>query len=323
MRVIFMGTPDIAADILTCLAESRHEVVLAVTQPDRPVGRKQELKASAVKETAVRFGIPVCQPERIRDAEAVAEVRRAAEETAADIIVVAAFGQLLPKEILELTRFGCVNVHASILPAYRGAAPIQWAVIDGLEKTGITIMQMDEGLDTGDIIDILEVPVAADETGGSLFEKMSRAAGPFLLKVMDRIEEGTAKRHPQEGPSNYAAMLSRETGRIDWSRSVREIDCLVRGVTPWPGAFTMFAGKKLKVLEVRPADNPAGTPGEMPAGASDTAVPGTVRIVKGRFFVSCGNGEVELLRVQAEGKKAMDAADFLRGAKLENGAELG
>ena len=312
MRIIYMGTPDIAAEILTCLAESRHEVVLAVTQPDKPVGRKQELKASAVKETALRFGIPVYQPARIRDPEAVSELARVVRETSADIMVVAAFGQILPKEVLEMTRFGCVNVHASLLPAYRGAAPIQYAVIDGLEKTGITIMQMDEGLDTGDIIDVLEIGIDPDETGGSLFDKMSAAAGPFLLEVLGRIGEGTAVRTPQRGESSYAAMLTRETGRVDWTGTVHRADCLIRGVTPWPGAYTLLSGKKLKILGARPAPEAAGE-----------AEPGTAYTERGRLFVRCADGWIEITRLQLEGKKAMDTEAFLRGAKLAEDLVLG
>ena len=307
MKIIFMGTPDIAARILAALDDSRHEVVLAVSQPDRPAGRKHVLTPPPVKTEAQKRGIPVFQPEHVTDPGAAEELGRHAP----DVIVAAAYGQVLPGVILGLARYGCVNVHASLLPKYRGAAPVQRAIIDGCTQTGVTIMQMDEGLDTGDIILSEKIPIADDDTAATLFVKMAEVSGPVLLRALDMIEDGTAERIPQTGESNYAAMLTRDTGRIDWTLSARMADCLIRGVTPEPGAWTTLGGRKLKILKAVRADVPAGSPGEVMEAPS------------GVLRVSCADGCLDILTLQPEGKKAMAAADYLRGSKAAPGTVLG
>ena len=236
MRVVFMGTPDFAVGTLKALIDAGHEVIGVVTQPDKPKGRGKTLMPTPVKEVALRHQIPVYQPKKVRE-EKFAETLR---KLAPDVIVVAAFGQIITKEILEIPRFGCINVHASLLPAYRGAAPIQWAVINGEKESGVTIMQMDEGLDTGDMIDKVVVPLAEDETGGSLFDKLSQAGARLCVKVLKDLEEGKAVREkqPEESPTEYARMIKKEDGRIDWTRPAAEIERLIRGMNPWPSAYT-------------------------------------------------------------------------------------
>ena len=245
MRVVFMGTPDFAVGTLNALLQSRHQVVAVVTQPDKPKGRGKAMQFTPVKEVAVRAEIPVLQPKRVREPEVVEEIR----QFHPDVIVVVAFGQLIPKAILDMPQYGCVNVHASLLPKYRGAAPIQWAVIDGEEKSGVTTMQMDEGLDTGDMLLTEEVVLDPQETGGSLFDKLSEVGAGLLLKTLDELEAGNV--HPQKQPSEsttaYAAMLTKKMGEIDWTQSAVQIERLVRGLNPWPSAYTHLGQKTLKI----------------------------------------------------------------------------
>ena len=230
MRVVFMGTPDFAVGTLEALLQSRHQVVAVVTQPDKPKGRGKAMQFTAVKEVAVRAEIPVLQPKKVREPEVVEEIR----QFHPDVIVVVAFGQLIPKTILDMPQYGCVNVHASLLPKYRGAAPIQWAVIDGEEKSGVTTMQMDEGLDTGDMLLTEEVVLDPQETGGSLFDKLSEVGAGLLLKTLDELEAGNI--HPQKQPAEsttaYAAMFTKKMGEIDWTQSAVQIERLVRGLNP-------------------------------------------------------------------------------------------
>lgn len=241
MKLVYMGTPDFAVPPLTALVEAGHEVAAVVTQPDKPKGRGKAVLMTPVKEKALSYGIPVYQPARIKKDE---EFLKTLREINPDAIVVAAFGQILPKEILELPKYGCVNIHASLLPKYRGAAPIQWAVIDGEKESGITTMMMDVGLDTGDMLDRTVIPLAEDETGGSLFEKLSRAGGPLILKTLEALENGTAVRtkQPEEG-ATYAGMLDKSLGNIDWTQSAAKIERLIRGLNPWPSAYTGYKGK--------------------------------------------------------------------------------
>ena len=244
MRVVFMGTPDFAVGTLEALLQSRHQVVAVVTQPDKPKGRGKAMQFTAVKEVAVRAEIPVLQPKKVREPEVVEEIR----QFHPDVIVVVAFGQLIPKTILDMPQYGCVNVHASLLPKYRGAAPIQWAVIDGEEKSGVTTMQMDEGLDTGDML-TEEVVLDPQETGGSLFDKLSEVGAGLLLKTLDELEAGNI--HPQKQPAEsttaYAAMFTKKMGEIDWTQSAVQIERLVRGLNPWPSAYTHLGQKTLKI----------------------------------------------------------------------------
>ena len=324
MKIVFMGTPDFAVPALKALAESaKHEVSLVVTQPDRPRGRSGKPAPSDVKLCAEQYGIPVFQPEKVREEASVERLRR----ENADIFVVAAFGQLLPKTILEMPRFGCINIHGSLLPAYRGAAPVQWAVLDGQKEAGDTIMQMNEGLDTGDILMQESIPLSADETAGSLYDKLSSMGGPLLLKALDAIEEGTVTPVPQgDSGTHYAKMLRKEMGNIDWTKSAEEIGRLVRGLNPWPSAYTHWNGKMLKIWMAEPV-----TQEELSALGCDEkngmdlkeAQPGTVMIVtKDTLMVQTGDGLLALTELQLEGKKRMPVQTFLMGCRLQTGEKL-
>ena len=245
MRVIFMGTPDFATGTLEEIVLAGHEVVGVVTQPDKPKGRGKTLMPTPVKEVAMKYNLPVYQPKKVREPEFV-EVLRGLKP---DVMVVAAFGQIISKEILEMPKYGCINVHASLLPAYRGAAPIQWAVINGDKESGVTIMQMDEGIDTGDMIEKVVVPIAEDETGGSLFDKLSQAGAKLCVKVLQDLEDGKAVREkqPEESTTPYARMIDKKMGSIDWEKPAKEIEQLIRGLNPWPSAYTRLQGKTLKI----------------------------------------------------------------------------
>lgn len=306
MRAVFMGTPDIAAEVLKSLLLSRHEIVAVVTQPDRPKGRGRELTKSPVKLVAEEHGIPVLQPEKVKAPEAVAELKALAPE----VILVVAFGQILSKEILELPKYGCINVHASLLPEYRGAAPIQWAVIDGKEKTGITIMRMDEGIDTGDMICREEIAITAEETGGSLHDKLAAVGGPLLLRALEQIEDGTAVYTPQNQEAyTYAKMLRKDMGRIDFTKSAEELERLIRGLNPWPSAFTRWQGKTLKLWNASVSYErfeacPCGT---------------LVSVKNGMLWIMTGNGILQVRELQPEGKRRMTTEEFLRGYPLTPG----
>ena len=325
MKIVFMGTPDLAAEVLDTMMKNGCEVTLAVTQPDRPKGRGKSVIKTPVRECADRWGIPVFSPVRVKRPEAVERLR----EEAPDLIVVAAFGQILSKEILDLPRLGCVNVHASLLPAYRGAAPIQWAVINGEEKSGVTIMQMDEGLDTGDILLQEEIPLVADETGESLYNKMAKLGGELLVKALPMIEQGTLTPVRQDDAAScYAPMLRKEMGNIDWTMPAVKIERLVRGLNSWPGAYTFMNGKMLKIWGAEVcgaggcggAASAAGEPSDVPAAGAE---PGTVvGTDKKKIYVSCGEGVLALTEVQYEGKKRMNTQAFLLGAKVEPGQKL-
>ena len=310
MKVVFMGTPDFAVGTLEALIEAGHEVIGVVTQPDKPKGRGKTLMATPVKEVALKHQIPVYQPKKVREAGFTETLGRLAP----DVIVVAAFGQIITKEILDIPRFGCINVHASLLPAYRGAAPIQWAVINGEKESGVTIMQMDEGLDTGDMIDKVVVPLAEDETGGSLFDKLSQAGARLCVKVLKDLEEGNAVREkqPEESTTPYASMISKKMGEIDWNRSAKSIEQLIRGLDPWPSAYTKLQGKTLKLwkAEAQKENVPEGVPGEV------------IKVERDTFCIQTGDGILKIEEVQLEGKKRMDTAAFLRGFHLSQGERL-
>ena len=262
MRVVFMGTPDFAVGTLETLIAAGHEVAAVVTQPDKPKGRGKSLMPTPVKEVALAHQIPVFQPKKVRDPEFVETLRTIAP----DVIVVAAFGQIISKEILDMPRYGCINVHASLLPAYRGAAPIQWAVINGDKESGVTIMRMSEGLDTGDMIDKVVVPLEEKETGGSLFDKLSKAGAALCTEVLVKLENGTAvfEKQPEQSTTAYASMIDKKMGKINWERPAKEIEQLIRGLNPWPSAYTSVNGKNLKLWTasvVHEAGN--GVPGEI------------------------------------------------------------
>lgn len=306
MRIIFMGTPDFSVGTLEALVEAGHDVCLAVTQPDKPKGRGKEMQPTPVKAAAQRHGIPVYQPKRIRDPECVEELKK----YNADVMVVIAFGQILPKTILELTPYGCINVHASLLPKYRGAAPIQWAIIEGEKVTGVTTMQMDEGLDTGDMIMKTEVPVDEDETGETLHDKLAAAGAALCVRTLEAVENGTAVFEKQgESPTAYARMLDKKLGDIDWSQPAVRIERLVRGLNSWPSAYTHWNGKVVKIWRAK-------AEGEGPGEKE----PGTVISVgKNDFAVQTCSGILRVYELQIPGKKRMETGAFLRGYALEEG----
>lgn len=307
MKTVFMGTPDFAVPPLHALIEAGYEVAAVVTQPDKPKGRGKTLLPTPVKEEALMHEIPVYQPQRVRKNPEFLETLK---EIDPDIIIVAAFGQIIPKEILELPKFGCINIHASLLPKYRGAAPIQQAVIDGEKESGVTIMQMGEGLDTGDMISKIIIPLAPDETGGSLFGKLAQAGAELLIKTLPSIEQGTAERvkQPEESPTPYAAMITKQMGLMNFCKPAEELERLVRGMNPWPSAYTFINGKTLKVWKCKVS------------GEQTDAVPGTVFFTdKEGIHVACEKGTLILTEVQLEGKKRMDTEAFLRGYHIEKG----
>lgn len=310
MRVIFMGTPDFATGTLEEIVKAGHEVVGVVTQPDKPKGRGKTMMPTPVKETALKYNLPVYQPKKVREPEFV-ELLRSLKP---DVMVVAAFGQIITKEILEMPKYGCINVHASLLPAYRGAAPIQWAVINGDKESGVTIMQMDEGIDTGDMIEKAVVPIAEDETGGSLFDKLSHTGAKLCVKVLRDLEEGTAVREkqPEESTTPYAKMIDKKMGEVDWKKSAKEIEQLIRGLNPWPSAYTKVHGKTLKLWKAKVLlETSQMNPGQI------------VKVTKDSLAVQTGQGMLEIQELQLEGKKRMDTSSFLRGYTLAEGESLG
>ena len=309
MRIVFMGTPQFAVPSLKALIEAGHEVCGVFSQPDKPVGRHQnKLKPTPVKECALSYqaagrDIPVYQPEKLRDGTALAILK----ELAPELIVVAAYGRILPDDILALPPKGCINVHSSLLPKYRGAAPINWAILNGEKETGVTIMHMAAELDAGDIILQTATPIHPEEDAEMLYARLAELGGPLLVEAVAQIEAGTAARTPQdESRQTYASMLTKEMSPIDWTRSAREIDCQVRGLIPWPCAACELAGQRFKVYRTAP-------------GEQTGAAPGTVLSAgKQGIQVACGRGEsLYLTEIQAEGGKRMAAASYLLGHPLE------
>lgn len=300
MRVVFMGTPDFSVPALINIAK-KHQVAAVVTQQDRPKGRGHKMQFTPVKEAAVELDIPVYQPEKVKSPEFVEILR----DINPDVIVVIAFGQILSKEILDLPKYGCINVHASLLPKYRGAAPIQWAVIDGEEETGVATMYMEEGLDTGDVIDVSRIKLDTKETGGSLFDKLADEGGRVILETLDKLEKGTAIRTPQNHEeSTYAGKITKELGKIDFTKSAVEIERLVRGLNPWPSAFTYMDDKMLKIWDA-----------DVVEGQGDN--PGTItEIGKDYIEVATGKGKLRIRELQLEGKKRMNVAAFLNGYEI-------
>lgn len=307
MRIIFMGTPDFAVPSLQSIIDAGHDVCAVFTQPDKPKGRGYTLTPSEVKRLALHYDIEVFQPKTLRTADAAEIIRKLTP----DVIVVVAYGKILPKEILDIPKFGCVNVHASLLPKYRGAAPIQWAVINGEKITGVTTMYMAEGIDTGDIIEQVETEIGPDETAGELHDRLSVLGAGLLVQTLAKLQTGTAVRTPQtEENTCYASILTKELSSIQWDQSDGSIHNLVRGLSPWPTASTYYRGKLLKIHKTRIVAGYKGQPGE-------------VINADGSFIVCCGNHTaVELLEVQYEGGKRMSGKDFLRGHPAENGMIL-
>jgi len=312
MKTVFMGTPDIADTVLRRMLDAGIEVAAAVTQPDKVRGRGHKVSYSPVKETALEHGIEVLQPVRIRSDE---EVKRRLAEIAPDVIVVIAFGQIIPQDILDIPPLGCINIHASLLPKYRGAAPIQWAIINGETVTGVTTMQMNAGLDTGDMLLKEEVAIDPKDTGGTLTDKLGKAGASLILKTLEGLEAGTIVPQKQDDAQAgmYAKMLTKEMGRIDFTRPAAEIDRLIRGLNPWPSAYTKLNGRTLKIWDADPVETPAGG-----------AVPGEVtKVDRNSFTVQTGSGALVVREVQMEGKKRMEAGAFLRGSRLTPGTVLG
>lgn len=308
MRIVFMGTPEFSVPTLEALI-AHHEVIGVVTQPDKRKGRGKTMAFPPVKETALAHDIPVYQPVKVRE-EGFVEMLR---ELAPDVIVVVAFGQILPESILELPKYGCINVHASLLPKYRGAAPMQWAIINGEKETGITTMYMAKGLDTGDMIEKVVIPIAPKETGETLHDKLSAAGGTLILSTLDKLEAGTAVRIPQnDEESSYAGMLTKELGEIDWTRSAVSIERLIRGLNSWPSAYTHMNGKTLKIWDADAVED------------QGVAAPGTVTDVKKDcFYVQTGDGLLKVNEVQLQGKKRMPVQAFLLGYPVKKGMVYG
>ena len=307
MRIVFMGTPDFAVGSLQALCESgKHEILAVVTQPDRPNGRGNKLLQTPVKEYALEQGLTVYQPQKVKTPEFVELLH----ELQPELIVVAAFGQFLSKEILELPKYGCINVHASLLPKYRGAAPIQYAIIKGEKESGVTIMQMDIGMDTGAMLDKVVVPIAENTTMGELHDALREQGAALLLEVIDKIAAGTAVAEPQDdAQATYATLLDRSMEHIDWSKTAQEVHNLIRGFNPAPSTFTKLPnGKSLKIW------------GSKMTGKSSAAAAGTViETGKHSFFVACGEGVLEITEVQPESKKRMPAQVFLNGRGVQEG----
>jgi len=320
MKIIFMGTPDFAASALEKIVEAGHEITLVVTQPDKPKGRSGELQVSDVKACALKHGFPVFQPERIKLPENVAYLKN----YEADIYVVAAFGQILSQEILDIPKFGCVNIHASLLPKYRGAAPIQQAIIDGEKTTGVTIMQMAAGMDTGDILLQREIPIDDNETGGGLFDKLSELGAELIAEALPKIERGELTPVMQdEKLATKCGKLSKNMGKIDFNKNAITIRNLVRGLNPWPSAYTRLDGKMLKIWSADAIDDKNVKEIAGNVEVLKNAAPGTVSFVtKDAVGVATGKGTLVLKEVQLEGKKRMLVKDFLLGNKVEIGTSF-
>ena len=301
MRVVYMGTPDFSVPALKSLIKE-HEVIAVVTQPDKPKGRGEQMQYPPVKEAAIEAGIKVYQPVKVKNLEFV----NILYDLNPDVIVVAAFGQILSKEILEIPKYGCINIHASLLPKYRGAAPIQNAIINGDKKTGVTTMYMAEGLDTGDMLDVMTVKIADDETGGSLHDKLAEVGASLILTTLKSLEDGSAVRKPQDdSKASYVGMLKKSMGKIDFNDDAAKIERLIRGLNPWPSAFTSLDGKNLKIWKAKVSDL-----------EYEGLVGGVVDIENNEIYIKCGKGTLIVTELQLEGKKRMDSASFLRGYKL-------
>lgn len=305
MKLVFMGTPDFAVPSLEALLAAGHSVCAVYSQPDRPSGRGHRLQAPPVKALALAQGIPVYQPEKLRDGTVAAQLR--AFEP--DAIIVVAYGRILPKEILDIPKYGCINVHGSLLPKYRGAAPIQWAVLNGDKTSGVSTMYLAEGMDTGDILLQAETEIAPGETAGGLFERLKTMGAALLVETLRQLEAGTLSATPQqEEAATYAPMLKKEDARVDWSRHAQALCHMIHGMYPWPCAYTEIDGKKLKLIAAECWDG--------------SGAPGTVLAAGGDFVVCCGTGALRLLQVQPENKRVMSGKDYLLGHPFEKGKKL-
>lgn len=301
MRIIFFGTPEFAVPPLQTLFKSGHEVLAVVTQPDRPGGRGQRMKACPVKEEAQKTGVRVLQPQKARAPEFIDELKQLNPE----LIVVAAYGQILPPEIIHLPHSGCVNIHASLLPAYRGASPISRAIINGEKKTGVTTMLMDEGLDTGPVLLKEETEISADDTTGSLSARLSKIGTDLLMSTIKGLESGEVKPVPQSGAVSYAPLLKKNDGFIQWSRSAEELCCFVNGMNPWPGAYGFLENERVKIFKVVPLE-----------GKGEA---GVIEFAKDQLVVGTGRGRLSILEIQPSGKQVMTVKAYLQGRRLVEG----
>lgn len=308
MKIIFMGTPDFSVGALNSIVEAGHEVALVVTQEDKPKGRGQEMQYTPVKEAAIKHGIEVYQPHRIKTEEAMEKLR----SYDADVFVVVAYGQIFSKELLEMPKYGCINIHASLLPKYRGAAPIQWSIIEGEKVTGVTTMYMADGVDTGDMLEKIEVEISDDETGGSLHDKLMEAGANLIVSTLQKLESGTATRTVQdEALSTHTKKLDKSLGDIDFTKSAVEIERLIRGLNPWPSAYTRYNGKTLKIWKAQVIDRDYdGQPGQI------------VDKTKQAIIVKTGKGALAITELQIEGKKRMTTESYMCGATIDMGAVL-
>ena len=319
MRLVFMGTPDFSVPSLRALVQGGHEVVGVFTQPDRPCGRGKKLKPSPVKVAAEELGLAIFQPEKIKEQAAINQLKALAP----DCIIVVAYGQILSREILQLPTKGCINVHASLLPVYRGAAPIHWAVMRGEICTGVTTMLMDEGLDTGDMLLKREVFITDEATTGELHDELMAIGGELLIETLDQLEVGTLMATPQSGPSNYAPLLRRGHEGLDWSRGAVDLHNQVRGLNPWPGAFATFRGENLKIWRSTPLPRTNASTETVAFSEVATAEPGQIlQVLEDRLVVQTGDGVLQILEVQPAGKRAMPARDFFNGRHGQIGEKL-
>ncbi len=306
MRLVFFGTPDFAVAPLKSLLESQHEVIAVVTQPDRQSGRGRKVHACPVKEEALKAGISVLQPEKVKGPEFINEMRTLGPS----VIIVVAYGQILPSEIINLPESGCINIHASLLPRYRGASPINRAIIDGENKTGITTMLMDEGMDTGPVLLQEEIEIRPDDTAGSLSDRLSHLGAHLIIKTLEELEQGNVKPVPQSLESSYAPMMKKTDGLIDWTKSASELSNFIRGMNPWPGAYTFLEGGRIKILGVKVLDE---------AGEAGTVE----RVSKDELVIGAGKGSLAVLEIQPPGKKAMAVRSYLQGKKMSKGIRFG
>lgn len=309
MKIVFMGTPDFAAGALEALIEAGHEITAVVTQPDKPRGRRKELQFPPVKECALAHNIPVMQPKRIKSPEAIEELKK----YEADVFVVAAFGQILSQEILDMPKYGSLNIHASLLPKYRGASPIQSVILEGEKETGITIMQMDAGIDTGDILYTISVEIGPKDTFETLHDRLMVLGGTAIVEALEIMgDRGLVPQKQDDSKSSHVKMITKEMGNIDFTKSAVEIDRLVRGLNPWPSAYTFYKGKQMKVWDVDILECEA------------EVEPGVItEVTKNEIKVACGQGVLVIKELQLEGKKRMSTHDFLLGVKVQPGEKFG
>ncbi|MBI4681894.1 MAG: methionyl-tRNA formyltransferase [Nitrospirae bacterium] len=306
MRIIFFGTPEFAVLPLRTLLGSGHEVLAVVTQPDRQSGRGRRLKSCPVKEEAQKAGLKILQPKRVRDSEFIKDLKRLDPF----IIVVAAYGQILPSEIINLPNMGCVNIHASLLPSYRGAAPINWVIINGEKKTGITTMLMDEGMDTGPILLQKETEISAEDSAGSLSLKLSKIGAALLITTLQGLENGELKATPQTSEASYAPLLKKDDGLIDWSKSAEELCSFIRGMNPWPGAYSFLEKERIKIFKAVPVE-----------GNGEAGI--ICRSGKDQILIGTGSGMLSILEIQPAGKPVMPVKAYLQGRRIEEGMKFG